>query len=128
MAYEKQTWECGDVITAEKMNHMEEGISESGEIMIVNIVRENNEYHIDKTFEQMVQANQNNKLIILRDDQTAGTIFYQGNWPLNNTNTVNGLDFYASKIYEMGDDGFVLEVDKTRITSDNTIIRNHWTS
>lgn len=27
MAYEKQTWECGDVITAEKMNHMEDGIA-----------------------------------------------------------------------------------------------------
>lgn len=26
MAYEKQTWEAGQVITAEKMNHMEDGI------------------------------------------------------------------------------------------------------
>lgn len=26
MAYEKQTWECGDTITAEKLNHMEDGI------------------------------------------------------------------------------------------------------
>lgn len=27
MAYEKQTWECGDVISADKMNHMEDGIA-----------------------------------------------------------------------------------------------------
>lgn len=27
MAYEKQTWECGETITADKLNHMEEGIS-----------------------------------------------------------------------------------------------------
>lgn len=30
MAYEKQTWECGDVISAEKMNHMEDGIADAG--------------------------------------------------------------------------------------------------
>lgn len=28
MAYEKQTWSTGDVITAEKLNHMEDGINE----------------------------------------------------------------------------------------------------
>ena len=27
MAYEKQTWKTGDVITAEKLNHIEEGIA-----------------------------------------------------------------------------------------------------
>lgn len=27
MAYEKQTWQTGDVITQEKLNHMEEGIA-----------------------------------------------------------------------------------------------------
>ena len=26
MAYEKQTWQCGDTITADKLNHMESGI------------------------------------------------------------------------------------------------------
>lgn len=31
MAYEKQTWECGDVVTAEKLNHIEEGIESASE-------------------------------------------------------------------------------------------------
>lgn len=30
MAYEKQTWETGEVITAEKLNHIEDGIMENG--------------------------------------------------------------------------------------------------
>lgn len=30
MAYEKQTWACGDEITAEKMNHIEDGIASAG--------------------------------------------------------------------------------------------------
>ena len=29
MAYEKQTWEDGNIITAEKLNHMEDGIENS---------------------------------------------------------------------------------------------------
>ena len=30
MAYEKQTWVTGEVITKEKLNHMEDGIANSG--------------------------------------------------------------------------------------------------
>lgn len=29
MAYEKQTWVCGETITAEKLNHIEDGIANS---------------------------------------------------------------------------------------------------
>lgn len=34
MAYEKQTWACGDTITAEKLNHMEDGIAQGGVTII----------------------------------------------------------------------------------------------
>ena len=30
MSYTKQTWETGDVITADKLNHMEDGIADAG--------------------------------------------------------------------------------------------------
>lgn len=30
MAYEPKTWECGETITAEALNHMEQGIAQSG--------------------------------------------------------------------------------------------------
>lgn len=30
MAYEKQEWKCGDTITADKMNHIEDGIESAG--------------------------------------------------------------------------------------------------
>lgn len=29
MAYEKQTWQCGDIVTAEKLNNIEDGIEEA---------------------------------------------------------------------------------------------------
>lgn len=40
MAYTKQNWECGDLITADKMNHIEDGIEEasSGGVLTVNVV------------------------------------------------------------------------------------------
>lgn len=37
--YEKQTWVTGETITAEKLNHMEDGIS-SGEILLVHVRRD----------------------------------------------------------------------------------------
>lgn len=36
MAYEKQTWNTGDLITEEKLNHMEDGIATGGGIYSVN--------------------------------------------------------------------------------------------
>lgn len=30
MAYTKQTWQTGETITAEKLNHMEDGIAGAG--------------------------------------------------------------------------------------------------
>lgn len=35
MAYDMQYWECGDEITAEKLNHIEEGIADASEIVEV---------------------------------------------------------------------------------------------
>lgn len=46
MAYEPTTWQCGDTITAEKLNKMEQGIAESGggkEIVTLNIVHYTND-------------------------------------------------------------------------------------
>ena len=39
MAYEKQTWTTGEVITQEKLNHMEDGIAEGNGVEIVDIVQ-----------------------------------------------------------------------------------------
>lgn len=30
MAYDKHVWTCGEAITTEKLNHMEDGIAEGG--------------------------------------------------------------------------------------------------
>ena len=38
MAYEKQTWQTGDVITQEKLNHMEDGIAGAGGGSSISII------------------------------------------------------------------------------------------
>ena len=64
MSYEKQTWECGDIITAEKMNHIEDGIEEASQgggnvptPLIVNASTEDNfEWVCDKTYGEIDDA------------------------------------------------------------------------
>ena len=34
MAYEKQTWQTGDIITANRLNHMEDGIADGGGVQL----------------------------------------------------------------------------------------------
>ena len=45
MSYTKQTWVTGDTITAEKLNHIEDGIG-SGGSLIVEMTLEGEESHI----------------------------------------------------------------------------------
>lgn len=39
MAYEKQEWKCGDTVTAERLNHIEDGIANSGGALVLKTVR-----------------------------------------------------------------------------------------
>ena len=65
MAYTKQTWECGDLITADKMNHIEDGIEEASSgggteplVVGVNVTTEGTTttYTLDKTWQQIHDA------------------------------------------------------------------------
>lgn len=55
MSYEKNTWNKGDVITATKLNHMEDGIA-SGGVLFINIDNDDNSYVMDKTWQQIYDA------------------------------------------------------------------------
>lgn len=55
MSYEKNTWNKGDVITANKLNHMEDGIADGG-VLFINIENNDNSYVMDKTWQQIYDA------------------------------------------------------------------------
>ncbi len=57
MAYTKQTWANGDVITAEKLNHMEDGIESAVPAMfIITLEQSDEDYTIDKTMDEIMSA------------------------------------------------------------------------
>lgn len=53
-AYVPTEWATGDVITAEKLNHMENGIADSGDSIVLHYDSEAG--HFDKTFNEVRQA------------------------------------------------------------------------
>ena len=73
MAYEKQTWNTGDVITEEKLNHMEDGIASGGSgggVLIVNSnYDESTETAIlDKTWQEIYDAVKQKTQVIIEEN------------------------------------------------------------
>lgn len=69
MAYEKTEWKNGDTITAEKLNHMEDGIENNANgVFIVRKVKSTGEepgdYHLNKTFGEIRSAFESGKIIV----------------------------------------------------------------
>lgn len=69
MAYEPKTWACGDTITADDLNHIENGIAEIGcGVEIVNITATGTLPNIsgtsDKTHAELLSAHNSGKVII----------------------------------------------------------------
>ena len=75
MAYNKTTWASGDVVTSEKLNNIESGISEldeSSDVFIVNVISDVSfpttdksiSVTLDKTFEEMAAAFNARKLVV----------------------------------------------------------------
>lgn len=61
MAYEKTEWKNGDIITDEKLNHMEDGIVNSNSILVLH----ENAGALDKTFAEIEDAFDSGKLILV---------------------------------------------------------------
>jgi len=66
MAYTKQTWQTGETITQEKLNHMEDGIADASnsiELFIVHFSSgEGSTYESDKSAEEIREAITNGKV------------------------------------------------------------------
>lgn len=68
MAYTKQTWNNGDIITADKMNHMEDGIA-SSDAMIVRSVDDDGTFIIyDKTWQEVTNALKNGMPVYILEE------------------------------------------------------------
>ncbi len=91
MAYEKNNWQSGDVVTSAKLNHMEDGIANAVDVMVINIVGEDpaqsaknllrggsiDEAFLDKTWQQIFDALSDGKLCTVKftDEATVAMDF-----------------------------------------------------
>lgn len=68
MSYEKTTWATGDVITAEKLNNIEDGVEDAsgGESVVVTLSAGESGIVADKTFSELAEAVEQNKVVIIR--------------------------------------------------------------
>lgn len=73
MSYEKTTWQDGDIITAEKLNNIENGVKEISEntsiyIADVNVGMDSEEIWINttQTFQNLLTQYNNGKIILFR--------------------------------------------------------------
>ena len=76
MSYEKQTWTTGEVITAGKLNHMEDGISGSGGSNALICEYDHDAGHTDKTFGEIKTALLSGKTVLLKttEGSDSGTL------------------------------------------------------
>lgn len=78
MSYTKQTWATGDVITADKMNHMEDGIAEGGGFLAVEMDVDSQSLVavLNKTWNEIAEAS-----LAVTKDNSGGIIsfLYAGN-------------------------------------------------
>ena len=66
MAYTPTNWQDGDVITAEKMNKLEQGVAEGGGgVLLVNVTETSSTFTADKTYDEVDAAVEAGKMVYL---------------------------------------------------------------
>ncbi len=65
MSYTKQTWANGDVITADKLNHIEDGLADNSTELVVHAINhpEDEVTVLDKTFGEIRTAVNNGRMV-----------------------------------------------------------------
>ena len=83
MAYTPKTWVCGEVITAEDMNHIEEGIADncgscnSPLVLTATLGADSGTYTFDQTWEEVRDALLAGQQILWIDDNSPKVRQYQ---------------------------------------------------
>ena len=81
MAYEKTTWSTGDVVTAEKLNKMEDGIagaSAGGVFIVHSQVFNEGTYILDKTYTEIAEAMESSTVLVKHSGGQMGASQVQG--------------------------------------------------
>lgn len=93
MSYEPTNWKTGDVVTSAKLNKLENGVANSGDILkvAVNYNEADGTNTMDKTFREIFTALSNGMIIILYQDGFIDGVDYNAN---------SSLILTASTVYD----------------------------
>ncbi len=125
MAYEKQTWVNGDVITAERLNHIEDGITDACSVFVADVkaVQGNDSWtcETDTTYEDIENAYNRGKVVFIRLT-VAPTGYPESYWKratLSMTAHAGGSNFYF--------DGYIFDGSNTQRVSLSVDLNHTWT-
>jgi len=128
MAYEPKTWECGEVVTADALNHIEQGIAESGggEHFKITVTRTNGTLTADKTFQEIKSAIQSGKIAYVEYDPS-GAGYQLKHFVFDVLNTTydevsSDVNFHCAWLERTGK----LHVEAIRVTYENNVV--YWSS
>lgn len=95
MNYNKTTWDTGDIVTAEKLNNIEDGIASAGDgIFIVSVQGGDNEPRaLDKTYAEIVEAFNSGKTVVILQSQSSSAGTAVGWMYLCGYSEINSGDF-----------------------------------
>jgi hypothetical protein len=112
MAYEKNTWARGDIVTSAKLNHMEDGIANAGETLVIGGLSDNGLDGLsgtsDKTWQEIDNALAAGAICVVVSNKIDGghgqlfvdnTALNAGTYSINvggNTATTSSADGYPT--------------------------------
>lgn len=108
MSYTKQIWANGDIITADKLNYMENGIEENSEtrpLVVHSIIhRDVYEFWLDATFDDIASALKTGRSVIIIQDVKSDP---SDTWHY----TEDELNIWTDIRLEMSEDGNQISVN-----------------
>ena len=78
MAYTKNTWADGDIVTSEKLNHIEDGIANGGGVMIIN----DTDGTLDKTWQEINDAMKAGTFCVVKKEKQMLDDYFVYNYPV----------------------------------------------
>lgn len=90
MSYEPTNWKTGDVVTSTKLNHMEQGIADAGQMMVVRIDPDTGA--LQSTWQEIYDALKAGVFVYtneyFKEDETA---FYSYNYIITQAGLADGV-------------------------------------
>ena len=108
MAYTKQNWNNGDIITADKLNHIEDGIADSGggSAFIINVNEDGVIWTLDKTWQQIYEAfYSGSECIVKLERDENGQSLYKVDYIANESGSYN-VGFFSNQLSSNSPDGY----------------------